>query len=143
MTSKDVSLVNNNPKLKVQLTTKAIKRLKKINKRILEAQQVWQPALVALAEFNNMTFRDKGSAKSEFSRLVHGAIGSNVDKWVLNEWNPRLDTLLSAFQSAQKNINSTAALFDDVVTTINKVSDTGAHKVVAKMTFAQRLALLS
>jgi hypothetical protein len=38
MTSKDVSLVNNNPKLKVQLTTKAIKRLKKINKRILEAQ---------------------------------------------------------------------------------------------------------
>lgn len=143
MTSKDVILVNNNPKLKVQLTTKAIKRLKIINQRILEAQQVWQPALVALAKFNNMSFRDKVSAKSEFSRLVHGAIGSNVDKWVLNEWNPRLDTLLSAFQSAQKNINSTAALFDDVVTTINKVSDTGAHKVVAKMTFAQRLALLS
>ena len=40
-----------------------------------------------------MTFRDKVSTKSEFSRLVHGAIGSNVDKWVLNEWNPRLDTL--------------------------------------------------
>jgi len=59
---------------------------------------------------------------------------------VLNEWNPRLDKFLSAFQLAQKNIKSTTVLVDDVISTINKVCDAGAHKVVAKMTFAQRLA---
>ncbi|TMP40692.1 hypothetical protein CWB79_17305 [Pseudoalteromonas sp. S1649] len=59
---------------------------------------------------------------------------------MLNEWNPRLDKFLSAFQLAQKNIKSTTVLVDDVISTINKVCDAGARKVVAKMTFALRLA---